>query len=99
MLSTSETAATRARIDLGTGPGDLHHPRAGLVFGFVYGGPLDHSVTSVLAASVAISFPLLLLMIGRLVWIGIGFALAPGRVDPSARRRRSRRRTSPSECR
>jgi signal transduction histidine kinase len=49
---------------------------AGLVFGFVYGGPIDHSVT-VLLASVAVSFPLLLLMSGGLIWFGIGLALAP----------------------
>ena len=49
---------------------------AGLVFGFVYGGPIDHSVT-VLLASVAVSFPLLLLMSGGLIWLGLGLALAP----------------------
>ena len=48
----------------------------GLVFGFVYGGPIDHSVT-ILLASVAVSFPLLLLMSGGLIWFGIGLALAP----------------------
>jgi len=48
----------------------------GLVFGFVYGGPINHSVT-ILLASVAISFPLLLLMSGGLIWFGIGLALAP----------------------
>ena len=48
----------------------------GLVFGFVYGGPIDHSVT-VLLASVVVSFPLLLLMSGGLIWLGIGLALAP----------------------
>jgi len=49
---------------------------AGLIYGFVYGGPISHSVT-VLLASVAISFPLLLLMSGGLIWLGIGLALAP----------------------
>jgi signal transduction histidine kinase len=47
-----------------------------LVFGFVYGGPIDHSVT-ILLASVAISFPLLLVIAGALIWFGIGLALAP----------------------
>ena len=47
-----------------------------LVYGFVYGGPIDHSVT-ILLASVAISFPLLLLLSGGLIWFGIGLALAP----------------------
>ncbi len=49
---------------------------AGLIFGFVYGGPIDHSVT-ILLASVAVSFPLLLLLSGTLIWLGIGLALAP----------------------
>jgi signal transduction histidine kinase len=48
----------------------------GLIFGFVYGGPINHSVT-VLLASVAVSFPLLLLISGALIWFGIGLALAP----------------------
>jgi signal transduction histidine kinase len=48
----------------------------GLIFGFVYGGPIEHSVR-VLLASLLISFPLLLLMSGGLIWIGIGLALAP----------------------
>lgn len=48
----------------------------GLVFGFVYGGPIQHSVR-VLLASLLISFPLLLLMSGGLIWLGIGLALAP----------------------
>jgi signal transduction histidine kinase len=48
----------------------------GLIFGFVYGGPIEHSVR-VLLASLLISFPLLLLMSGGLIWLGIGLALAP----------------------
>jgi len=48
----------------------------GLIFGFVYGGPIQHSVR-VLLASLLISFPLLLLMSGGLIWLGIGLALAP----------------------
>jgi HAMP domain-containing protein len=48
----------------------------GLIFGFVYGGPISHSVT-VLLVSVAVSFPLLLLISGGLIWFGIGLALAP----------------------
>lgn len=48
----------------------------GLIFGFVYGEPINHSV-AVLLASVAISFPLLLVVTGGLIWIGIGLALAP----------------------
>jgi signal transduction histidine kinase len=49
---------------------------SGLIFGFVYGGPIEHSVR-VLLFSLLISFPLLLLMSGGLIWMGIGLALAP----------------------
>lgn len=48
----------------------------GLIFGYVYGGPIQHSV-AVLIVSVAISFPILLLLSGALIWLGIGLALAP----------------------
>jgi signal transduction histidine kinase len=48
----------------------------GLIFGFLYGGPIDHSVR-VLLASLLISFPLLLLVSGAMIWLGIGLALAP----------------------
>ena len=48
----------------------------GLIFGFVYGGPIEHSVR-VLLASLLVSFPLLLLLSGGLIWLGIGLALAP----------------------
>ena len=48
----------------------------GLIFGFVYGGAIEHSVR-VLLVSLLISFPLLLLMSGGLIWLGIGLALAP----------------------
>ncbi|MHB8379806.1 MAG: sensor histidine kinase [Acidimicrobiales bacterium] len=47
-----------------------------IVFGFVYGGAIEHSVR-VLLVSLLISFPLLLLMSGGLIWLGIGLALAP----------------------
>ena len=48
----------------------------GLIFAFVYGGAIEHSVR-VLLVSLLISFPLLLLMSGGLIWLGIGLALAP----------------------
>jgi signal transduction histidine kinase len=48
----------------------------GLIFGYIYGGPIAHSV-KVLLASLLISFPLLLLVSGSLIWLGIGLALAP----------------------
>src|ERR1035437_9963836 len=48
----------------------------GLIFGFVYGGAIGHSVR-VLLVSLLISVPLLLLMSGGLIWRGIGLRLAP----------------------
>lgn len=48
----------------------------GLVFGFVYGTSITHSVT-ILLASVVISFPLLLMLAGALIWYALGLALAP----------------------
>ena len=47
-----------------------------LIFGFVDGASITHSV-GVLLASVAISFPLLLILAGGLIWLGLGLALAP----------------------
>ncbi|HEY1826131.1 MAG TPA: HAMP domain-containing protein, partial [Acidimicrobiales bacterium] len=72
-------AATRATIaELSSGEVSLiSTPRgSGLIFGYVYGGPIQHSVR-VLLVSLLISFPLLLLMSGGLIWLGIGLALAP----------------------
>ena len=48
----------------------------GLIFGFIYGAHVSRSL-SVLLASLAVSFPVLLLVSGGLIWIGIGLALAP----------------------
>ncbi|MDE3008770.1 MAG: HAMP domain-containing protein [Acidobacteriota bacterium] len=48
----------------------------GYIFGFIYGGAIGHSV-GVLIFSVLVSFPLILLMSGGLIWLGIGLALAP----------------------
>lgn len=48
----------------------------GLVFGFVYGEGISHSV-NVLLASLLVSFPLLLMMSGGLIYFGMGLALAP----------------------
>ncbi len=47
-----------------------------LIFGFVDGASITHSV-GVLLVSVAISFPLLLVLAGGLIWLGLGLALAP----------------------
>ena len=46
------------------------------IFGFVYGQGINHSV-SVLMTSLVVSFPLLLLLTGVLIWFGMGLALAP----------------------
>jgi len=48
----------------------------GLIYGFVYGGGINHSL-DVLLVSLLVSFPLLLLMSGGFIWMGIGLALAP----------------------
>ena len=48
----------------------------GLIFGFVYGEGISHSV-NVLLVSILVSFPILLLVSGGLIWLGIGLALAP----------------------
>ncbi len=48
----------------------------GYIFGFVYGSAISHS-QGVLIFSVLVSFPLILLMSGGLIWLGIGLALAP----------------------
>ncbi len=48
----------------------------GLVFGFVYGEGIAHNVR-VLLASLLISFPLLLLLSGGLIYFGMGLALSP----------------------
>lgn len=67
----------------------------GLIFGFVYGTPISHSI-GILLVSVVVSFPLLLLLSGGLIWLGIGLALAPvesirRRVDAIAARDLSER--------
>ena len=72
-------ASTRSTItELSTGEVSTITTTRGpaLVFGFVYGGAIEHSVR-VLLVSLLISFPLLLFMSGGLIWLGIGLALAP----------------------
>jgi signal transduction histidine kinase len=49
---------------------------SGWIFAWVYGSSPGRSV-ALLAASVAVSFPLLLLVAGVLIWFGVGFTLAP----------------------
>ncbi len=66
-----------------------------LLFGFVDASSISHGV-AVLLASVLVSFPLLLLLSGTLIWFGLGLALAPvesirRRVDAIAARDLSER--------
>jgi signal transduction histidine kinase len=76
LIKSSGTEATLSQIDFGQVQTITTTRGAGLIYGFVYGGPINHSET-VLMASVATSFPLLLLISGGLIWLGIGLALAP----------------------
>jgi signal transduction histidine kinase len=75
MVRTSADAAILSQISSGQ-IATISTPRGpGLIFGFLYGN-IDHSV-DVLMASLVVSFPLLLLITGGLIWIGMGLALAP----------------------
>ena len=76
MVRTSRDEATLSQISSGQ-IGSIATKRGpGLIFGFIYGKDIDHSV-DVLMASLVVSFPLLLLMTGGLIWIGMGLALSP----------------------
>ncbi len=76
MVNSPQTRATLGQISAGQ-VGTIFTKRGpGLVFGFVYGEGIAHSI-NVLLASLLVSFPLLLLMSGGLIWIGMGLALAP----------------------
>ncbi len=76
MVQTPATASTLSEISSGQ-VGTIYTKRgSGLIFGYVYGQGISHSV-GVLMASLVVSFPLLLLMTGGLIWIGMGLALAP----------------------
>ena len=95
LVRTPPTAAVRAQLGQGVAEGIATSRGPGLIFGFVYGAPIAHS-DAVLFASVAISFPLLILIAGLLIWLGIGLALAPvesirRRVDAIAARDLSER--------
>jgi signal transduction histidine kinase len=76
MATSARTSDAFSQVSLGQVQTIGTSRGEGLIFGFVYGGPISHSVT-VLLVSVAISFPLLLLISGALIWFGIGLALAP----------------------
>ena len=75
-IRSKGTRATLAQLSAGQVTTITTLRGEGLIFGFVYGGPIEHSVR-VLLASLLISFPILLLMSGALIWLGIGLALAP----------------------
>lgn len=76
MVDSPLTRSTLGEISSGQ-VGTIFTKRGpGLVFGFVYGEGISHSV-NVLLASLLVSFPLLLLMSGGLIWLGMGLALAP----------------------
>jgi signal transduction histidine kinase len=76
MVRSSSTERTLSQISAGR-VGTIFTKRGtGLIFGFVYGEGINHSV-GVLMASLVVSFPLLLVLTGGLIWIGMGLALAP----------------------
>lgn len=76
LVRTHATSATLSEISSGQVGTIVTKRGPGLIFGFVYGEGIDHSV-GVLMTSLVISFPLLLLMTAALIWIGMGLALAP----------------------
>ena len=76
MVGTTRDKATLSRISSGEIGTIATRRGPGLIFGFLYGEGIDHSV-DVLMASLVVSFPLLLLITGGLIWIGMGLALAP----------------------
>ncbi len=91
----SHARAVLAQLSQGLAQSLVTSHGPGLIFGYVYGASISHSV-GVLLASVAVSFPLLLLLSGGLIWLGIGLALAPvesirRRVDAIAARDLSER--------
>jgi signal transduction histidine kinase len=76
LVRTPSTAATLSEISSGQVETFSSKRGSGLIYGFVYGEGIDHSV-GVLITSLGISFPLLLLMTAALIWVGMGLALAP----------------------
>ena len=76
IVRNAQTESTLAELSSGQVASITTKRGPGLIFGYIYGGPIEHSV-KVLLASLLISFPLLLLVSGALIWLGIGLALAP----------------------
>ena len=75
-INTAATRPTIAQLSFGQGGTILTKRGPGLIFAFVFGGSLNHSM-NVLIVSLLVSFPMLLLLAGGLIWMGIGLALAP----------------------
>jgi signal transduction histidine kinase len=76
MVGTSRDKDTLSQISSGQIGTIATRRGPGLIFGFLFGEGIDHNV-DVLMASLVVSFPLLLLITGGLIWIGMGLALAP----------------------
>jgi len=76
MVSTPRDRNTLSQVTEGQVATIATKRGPGLIFGFLYGEGIDHNV-DVLMASLLISFPLLLLITGGLIWIGMGLALSP----------------------
>jgi len=72
VVRDSATASTLSQIDQGQVQPITTTRGPGIVYGFVYGGSIDHS-NAVLMTSVTTSFPLLLLISGGLIWLGLGW--------------------------
>ncbi len=76
MLDNSRTNSTTPQLSFGQVGTIVTKRGQGLIFGFVFGGSVNHSL-NVLLVSLLASFPMLLLLAGGLIWLGIGLALAP----------------------
>ena len=75
-IRTAATAAALPQVSQGVVQPITTSRGVGWIYSYVYGTSISHSV-GVLVASVATSFPLLLLIAGVLIWYGIGLTLAP----------------------
>ena len=76
LIESSATRPTTSQLNFGQVGTILTKRGPGLIFAFVFGSSVEHSM-NVLIVSLLVSFPMLLLLAGGLIWIGIGLALAP----------------------
>ena len=76
LVDSRAASSTLPQISLGQVGTILTKRGPGLIFGFLYGTRVTHSVDTLLV-SLLVSFPLLLLLSAVLIWFGIGLALAP----------------------